>query len=220
MVAPPSTTAGQKAFSTLELLVSLGIVAVLLAIAFLAAAPMREQMAKVKCLSTLRNIGAAMQASIGEHNGILPGPLTDGQRLGYRKGSASDKNHLPIVLGPYLGLPEPTAETRYAHELACPAWERKLGLGGDRLTTPCYILLKAQVGGVREEVFGRTTDPKQEPVRYLLIDTPALQPALLDADAWLVANYAGRVPGEPVHHRAFRNALFFDWRAEPIPSRP
>ena len=60
------------AFSLVELLVVIGIVALLIAILLPALAAAREQANRAQCLSNLRNIGIAAQLHASEHQGYLP----------------------------------------------------------------------------------------------------------------------------------------------------
>jgi prepilin-type N-terminal cleavage/methylation domain-containing protein/prepilin-type processing-associated H-X9-DG protein len=62
----------KKAFSLIELLVVIGIVAVLLAILLPALATAREQAKRVQCLSNLRQLGLMAQIYVSENDGSYP----------------------------------------------------------------------------------------------------------------------------------------------------
>lgn len=70
ILSTPRTT--QKAFTLVELLVVIGIIAVLLAILLPALNRARQQANLIDCQSRLRQIGQALAIYVTEHNGYLP----------------------------------------------------------------------------------------------------------------------------------------------------
>src|SRR5690348_2107552 len=63
---------GCRAFSLVELIVVIGIIAVLIAILLPAVQRVREQAFQTKCETSLRNAGQAAQTYVLEHRGYLP----------------------------------------------------------------------------------------------------------------------------------------------------
>src|SRR5690348_17984527 len=64
--------ARRRAFSLVELLVVIGLIALLIAILMPTLAKVRENANRTKCLANLMNIGQAAQQHVNEHRGYLP----------------------------------------------------------------------------------------------------------------------------------------------------
>ncbi|MFM8682589.1 MAG: type II secretion system protein, partial [Chthoniobacterales bacterium] len=60
------------AFTLIELLVVIAIIAVLASLAYAGAGAMIGKGQATKCLSNMRQIGAAMQMFVGDNDGCLP----------------------------------------------------------------------------------------------------------------------------------------------------
>jgi prepilin-type processing-associated H-X9-DG protein len=67
-----TSSAAESGFSLVELLVIVGIIAILISMLMPAVASMRARANEIKCQSQLRTIGQAAQLHANDHNGYLP----------------------------------------------------------------------------------------------------------------------------------------------------
>jgi prepilin-type N-terminal cleavage/methylation domain-containing protein/prepilin-type processing-associated H-X9-DG protein len=75
----PPGASPRRAFTLVELLVVIGIIAVLIGVLLPALSKARESAAKLKCMSNLRTIGQAMAIYVGENKGTMPYGYWDSQ---------------------------------------------------------------------------------------------------------------------------------------------
>src|SRR5690242_7290825 len=84
----PNKSGTSRGFSLVELLVVIGIIAVLISILMPSLTLVRERANQVKCLATLRNLGFAGQLHVIDHAQYLP---TAGWQWNCIGGSANPK---------------------------------------------------------------------------------------------------------------------------------
>lgn len=110
------------AFTLIELVVVVAIIAILAGLLLPAFGRMQVIGDRAKCASNLRQVGAAIGAYVGEHDGYLPGPLWTWQNPWYQDG---DYGSLATHLQKYLKLPpKQSSPALVADVMMCPAWKR------------------------------------------------------------------------------------------------
>ncbi|MGD0462797.1 MAG: DUF1559 domain-containing protein [Tepidisphaeraceae bacterium] len=127
-----------KGFTLVELLVVIGIIALLIAILLPALNRAREQAMSVQCQSNLRQIGQAIIMYAGENQGSLPignwdglMPLDRWQNYGLgfpllpRATQTSRETFWDVLIQPYMGVAGQTLDTTGTHSSSDVA-----GLGG------------------------------------------------------------------------------------------
>ncbi len=202
----------KRAFSLIEILVSISIIAILASLALVSFRRTLDTADRVKCLSNLRTIGTAVLAYAGDNNNMHPGPLWVGQVAYYANFSYGS---LAYYLWPYLELPEPGPSLRRADILVCPAWRKRVNTDGGAV----YLMQQKALS-----TDGKTIQPcgypKVTPVSSLLsIANRSATPIMFDLDQVNGGGgYVGNagVPALPAHGNV-RNAVFFDGHAESVP---
>jgi prepilin-type N-terminal cleavage/methylation domain-containing protein/prepilin-type processing-associated H-X9-DG protein len=112
----------RRAFTLVELLVVIGIIALLISLLLPALNKARESANSVACMANLRSIGQAMQMYVGEHKGAIPGsPLTTARHF-YNAANTG----MVVTVGNVP--PGPIQQTDYIHPLATMM---KLRIDGD-----------------------------------------------------------------------------------------
>jgi prepilin-type N-terminal cleavage/methylation domain-containing protein/prepilin-type processing-associated H-X9-DG protein len=212
-------------FTLLELLVVIGIIAILAAIAIPATIGVQRAADRTKCASNMRQVGGAMGSYMADHDGLLPGPLWTWQSCWYDGG---DTASLATALGQYLGHPADAGNSR-ADYMLCPAWQK----GGPYRQDELYIMntevlvddtfvnpwgdadLASEDGEPNPEAQGNDRPKKLAALttRNGLPRTWAMQDLDLKTPYKRVPH--GIAP-EPVHGDV-RNTLFLDFHVEPVP---
>ncbi|HEX8915676.1 MAG TPA: type II secretion system protein, partial [Humisphaera sp.] len=97
--------ASRRAFTLVELLVVIGIIALLMSILLPTLGRVREQANRVKCGSNLRQIGMAVVQYVQNENGYYPLPATSGARgddiVAWQSGRSLDES----AIAKYQGTP-------------------------------------------------------------------------------------------------------------------
>src|SRR4051794_41019687 len=108
----------KQAFTLVELLVVIGIIAVLSAFLLPVLAKAKEKAYRAQCINNLRQLGVAIQTYADDHGDYLPGPVWLGV---YEMYDNEDTTRLPYYLANYMGLPAPSATPHSASLTRCPS---------------------------------------------------------------------------------------------------
>jgi prepilin-type N-terminal cleavage/methylation domain-containing protein/prepilin-type processing-associated H-X9-DG protein len=209
----------KAAFTLIELLAVISIIAILAALLFAATGPARKAGDRTKCLANLRQIGAAISTFIADHEGQLPGPLRANQSCWCNKADPATLGH---QLASYLGVTL-DYEKRRMDVMVCPAWQRG-AYKDDESFLPFLLNTEVMVNGSVINPWGDAdlsetpSSPAAVPkVLVSLSDVPLSRIwAIQDFDMQSIA--IKKPPGiaaKPVHGDK-RNALFFDFHVESV----
>ncbi len=223
-----------------EILVSLGIVACLSALAL----PMFGRISALRdntiCSSNLKQIGAGICSYTSDHNGVLPGPLLSGQQPYFDSLPTWHRSsQLGFHLRDYLNIGSRSPGQMRNNVLICPArkqknknYENMVHYGVNIQVRFAESLTSQQPFGYANSMdwtkFGRYDDVQPMKISDLsrIVDEDGRSAAsttfaVMDADA-LDGRFAGLrgAPGvsngaQP-SHASRRNALFFDFHIEPL----
>ncbi|MBN8710778.1 MAG: hypothetical protein J0I10_15440 [Verrucomicrobia bacterium] len=208
------------AFTLMELLAGMGIVAVLVAMTLSGLTQVRSAGDSAKCVASLRAVGQGIVFYVNDNTfslpaypyqpalGQLPGPLNSGQKP---VSSRKYQGMLAYMIYPYLGLPEPTSQDRVVPMLQCPAWKRETK---NPSGVSYYLPNDAVIDGRHVKPFGYPAPSYVEPMRMLgLPGSLSSIPVLQDIDRMVPgisgADWAADLPAKPVH-RGRRNLLYLD----------
>lgn len=215
---------GHRAFTLVELLVVLAIIAVLTALLLPVLGRVRKEADSVQCVAQLRQLGTGIAAYANDHDGTMPGPLEMKQDAGAADGSLAAllKNYLtPSGSGPAAAT---TLSPMLRQDLfLCPAAARELRAR----KAPTYIVNMLPVPGFNQPVWGAAA-LGQDPLRLSALtnwnEAEIGGRPLGMAELWAIKDGDQRyfqeigaetdavrdLPLQPAHG-GHRNALFFDF---------
>ncbi len=227
-------------FTLMELLVVIAIIAILAGLLLSVINRARGAADATKCVANLRQIGSGIVGYCTDNEGVLPGPLSQGQtglfKLdddSFNRGSLANKLHT------YLNVPDAstlsTATSSSKNIMICPAWERAPKMPAGNSAVPVYMMnFGATMGTDKRIPFGDVDKAGSDPVRMVALtgwdkdtsstDTTSAVQGLSLAQVWAIKDadqlgflppvkapsFAGSLPAKPVHVDV-RNALFYDW---------
>lgn len=222
----------RRAFTLTELMVVIGVIAVLAALLLPVLSKAKEKARRAQCVNNLKQLGLGIQLYADDHRDQLPGPVWWGL---YESYDNLDTKRLPYYIASYMGLPAPQITPQNALLARCPS-AALLWAKPDPITSPMsmavplsYMLCGSVTNsstGVVSLPFGypRSARPPftnidEAPKRLHEIFNPALSWVVTDVDqenGFPSAAYYFYLPPSPAH-RTLRNELFFDWHITAVP---
>lgn len=228
-IAPPNffmkSIAHRRAFTLLEIVVILGIIALFLALLVPFAIRSRQGGRSAACVNNMKAIGKAMAAYAADNEGRLPGPLTMDQYPVESAGTPPREGQLLKYIAKYFDGPG-GARAAFTY----PAWKT-----AQRATDSAVFLANVKtVLPYEQSPWGEMTEKSKGPlkaddlrtVKYTIgEDTRTAEVAkfwaLTEADQVLARNLgAGKGDAWVLHlpanavHVSHRNALYFDWHVD------
>ena len=198
----------QYGFTLIELLVVIAILGMLMTLIFPAMQGVMRRSESVRCLSNLRNIGAAILFYQQDHR-RLPGPINEGQLFRVSRAPGSNEAHLVYALHEYLGLPDynPDLGEQEIPALRCPANRRLMGDQG-RVSYLANRRDPVPMGNVNLS----STDPNYRPRSLWDLAAPSSTWLVMDGDRGPAPISTSTMYPVEVTHETFRNVLFADGR--------
>jgi len=222
--SPPKNLRERQAFALIELLVVIGIIAVIAALLLPTMNFMRKRADSTLCLGQLRQIGTGITAYMND-NGTMPGPLNIKQGATY---DSTQPGSLAGLLANYLGTANSTTgSTHFSPIFLCPAAYRK----AQSKTITTFFMNMLQVPEYGQSIWGDISLGQQPLSRAILGNwndaTDAGHPlnlsemwAMQDADLDYLENHTNFFVSTtsdllplPAHDDHY-NALFVDMHAE------
>lgn len=212
-----------QAFTIVELLVVISVLAIVLSMLSPALRKTMEQVKARECQNNLSTISSAIFIYIQDHDNHLMGPVWGAQRPKFRHPKGWKYAHFSYYLEPYMSEFSKVGEdgVTYNSAFICPA-NSELEMQGLELvhhrshyrnTINNFINNKPLYGRPQFKSNG-TTHLAKDPLSYDVIDNPSEMEILVDSDLdntpWLDDKPIYDYSDEPVHEKAYRNNLYFD----------
>ncbi len=219
----------RRAFSLIEVIVVIGIIAMFLVLLVPFVLRTREAKRAELCAGNLKRIGAGILAYTKEHENRLPGPLATAQYPVRTAGNPARSDQLLKYIARYLDTPanSPGGPAGAKTIFSCPGWEQ----ASREDDAPVFILNTDPVLPAGQPAWGAGDKPgltleelkgwkRQIAGKDETVDLAKMW-ALTDLDQGVtrILNINEKwVPGIPLKpvHVEHRNALYFDWHVEKL----
>ena len=220
----------KRAFTLVELLVVIAVIAILAALLLPALAAAKEKGYRAQCINNLKQLSLGIQAYADDHGDQLPGPVWSGF---YENYDNVDSKRLSFYIATYLGRPAPSATPQDNLLARCPSavkhWKENPGEDMMSIFVPLSYVACVDLTNVNSGVVTRpfgypyaslpfnlaTNEP---PKLAHQIYNPSISWALRDADQQdtrQAAGYYNYLPVTPTHGNV-REELFFDWHVAAV----
>ena len=219
------TYIARRAFTLIEIIVILGIIAMFLALLVPFAVRSREGGRSAACVTNMKAIGKAIAAYASQNDGRLPGPLSMDQYPVNSAGNPPRDGQLLKHISPQLDVVGGAKNI-----FTFPGWVR-----AERSTdSAVFLAITDQMAPFEQSVWGESKGTAKPPlkvediktIRFVVGDKvepadPSRVWALTEADQMLARilgaaktdEWVTRLPEKAVHV-SHRNALYFDWHVE------
>lgn len=184
------------AFSLIELLTVIAVVAVLASLVFVGAGKVRNTAMKSKAGASMRQIGVAVLTFANEHGGTLPGPSGLGLVSYYDVSRPYPRNtELAACIAPYLSVPIGSTDNSriYVEELICPAASTMTNTS-DGSQPPPYFVQNYTLAIPRGRIFGAQQYGNTEATNGWMLSR--IQELGNDADIWMITNLDQKLPSD------------------------
>jgi prepilin-type N-terminal cleavage/methylation domain-containing protein len=161
-----------RAFTLIELLTVIAIIAILAAILIPVVGAVRESARRSVCTSNLRQIGTALHLYLVDSDEVLPGPYFT--TAGIHRYNHSAQPRLSKDLAIYFDLPAPGPENRLNESFICPGFAAQFS-DEDRIAAG--VSYRTNAGGTKQAFLYQGDTRKK---RYSQIDEPTRHWALTD----------------------------------------
>jgi prepilin-type N-terminal cleavage/methylation domain-containing protein len=204
----------RSGFTLVELLVVIGVIAVLAALSLVALSQVGAASDRSKAISNMRQIGAGINLFAADNDGRLPGPLWPGQLAQF---DPARSGRLVRELAPYLGIPTPT--TPKVEPLFVPPAYRKAVSPAFLDSARTYVVNMSIRDGDKTIIpWGNlASPPSTQPLKLAAIPPQAW--GFSDADGLhprvASTSWAGNTPPKLIHSPK-RLAWFFNGAASPV----
>ena len=217
----------KAAFTMVELLVVIVIIAILATVLFTLANSMRQKASSATSVANLRQIGTAILTSASDNNSTLPGPVLTDQFPKYQNNSISGQ--LGWLLKDYLAsVPQaenPQPRMFYTPELDYPA-AKSDGKNPRSKAKPTYVTFARQTDAITGATFwplgnynknsaGNRT-PAMTTVQLSVRETRG-KPWITEIDQVIRPSTASYGAVKDPAHGKYRNTLMFDFSVQAIP---